>query len=104
MLFNALKIGNNNILLFRFGQDEQVFIVLFHPILFPGIFLQGTGIGPQLFQLLFCVFDLAQEIITAFFQLVEFVLVLKVGSNNILVIEETNPYTEHQGGEEVLIF
>jgi hypothetical protein len=87
----------------RLRQDVKVFVVFFHPVFLPGIFFQGGGIALELLQLFFGIFYLAQEVVAAFFQLVEFALVLKVGGEDILLVKKTDPYREHQRGEQVLV-
>lgn len=86
-----------------FGEYVKVFVVSLHPVFFPGVFLERSGIRLQLLEFLFGILYLSQVIIAAFFQLVKFAFVFEVRGDDILIIEEAKPYPEYQRGEQVFI-
>lgn len=84
------------------GYDKQVFIVLFHPVLFPGEFFEFFGAGKQFVLVLPCpvYFLLIKGFLV--FQLVyfgmQFVLI-----KDVVAVEKKEPGEEENGGNDVFV-
>ena len=67
---------------------EKVFIVAFHQVFFPGIFLNRNGIGFELVEFFFGIGDLPCIILPALLQLPQLFPLPEMGGYKITIIKK----------------
>ena len=86
-----------------FFDQEEVFIISLHQVLFPGIFLQQCRVGLQLIEFLLGDRDLLFIVLLAFLQLYQLGALPEMTRNKVSGVKEQYPHYKPNRCEEVFV-
>lgn len=83
-------------------NNEEVFIVALHEVFLPGYLFNDGRVVLQFFGQLALLFNLLGKVLTAVFQLPEFLPAVEL-YEEVVAVEEQHPHEERRGGEQVFV-